>query len=403
MKAFLEENASQCGFCTPGFIISLTAWLCAPGPKDEAQAMRAVDGNLCRCTGYGSIRRAATRLCSEFADLPEDPMERLKVLVEAGVMPGSVLDYAVYCRSPRLAKMPAGVSEGLAPGLQAGAPITIGGGTDYYVRNPHPEADFLPRFSSGDPALKSWGEENEGGSPWLKIGAGFTVSEFFALARLNELYPSLRGIEGEFASTLVRNLATIGGNLANASPVGDLTCLFMGLGARLELKDARGKSRRLGLEEFFLGYKKTALEPGELIAAVLLPARPGLLFSFSKIAKRRNLDIAAVNSTLSFRLEQGRIREPRLAAGGVGPTPLLLPQAAGIVDGAAVGRTDGSLDALLLAELAREAARAAAAEIQPIDDVRGSAEYRRRMMERMVLHHFIELFAEAGLDEELKP
>ncbi|HEY9053217.1 MAG TPA: FAD binding domain-containing protein, partial [Rectinemataceae bacterium] len=328
MRAFLEENASQCGFCSPGFIISLTAWLCAPGQKDIEGALRAVDGNLCRCTGYGSIRRAAARLCSEFADLPQAPLERLEALVEAEAMPRSALDYIGQAHGER-----GSAAAESDPGEERDQPDgtlrrAIGGGTDFYVRNPYPEAGFSPRLVGKESGLKTWSREEGDDGPWLRLGAAMSVSDFFALPPVLELYPALRSIEGEFASTLVRNLATIGGNIANASPVGDLSCLFMGLGARLELGGSGGGTRRIRIEDFFVDYKKTASAPGEIIKAILLPARPGLAFSFSKIAKRRSLDIAAVNSTLAFRIKDGRIREPRLSAGGVGPIPLLLKRSA---------------------------------------------------------------------------
>lgn len=394
MRAFLEENATQCGFCTPGFIIALTAWLCAPGPKEIAGALRAVDGNLCRCTGYSSIRRAAERLVREFSDLPKEGMARLEALVGAGVLPGSVLDYARSAEGRE--------ARGRAAPTTAQAPY-LGGGTDYFVRNPDPGEDFAPIMLSENAALSGFRTvQAPDGSPWLELGAAVTATEFFASPELRAVVPGIEAFEAQFASGLVRNLATIGGNIANASPVGDLSSLLLGLGAFLLLGDpglSLSEARLMPLETFFLGYKRTALRPGEAILAVRLPKRDSLRLSFGKIAKRANLDIAAVNSALSFELAEGRIRSPRLSAGGVAPVPLSLPGPAALMEGFDAGRASPSG----LASLARRVSEAVMAEVKPISDVRGTAEYRRRMAGRLVLHHFLSLFGDEALGKELFP
>ncbi|MCE1196448.1 hypothetical protein LWX53_08130, partial [bacterium] len=160
--------------------------------------------------------------------------------------------------------------------------------------------------------------------------------------------------------------------------------------------------RFVPIEEFFLGYKKMDLKDGEVIRAVLIPAeRPDspLLFSFEKIAKRRRLDIAAVNTALAFRIEGGFARGVRLSAGGVAAVPTLLKRASATLEGE---RVDGK-DPAALARLARKIAETAEAEVKPIGDVRGSAEYRKRMTGRLVLAHFVRLFAADGIAKELFP
>ena len=391
MRAFLEENASQCGFCSPGFIITLTAWLCAPGKKDLAGAMAAVDGNLCRCTGYGSIRRAARRLEREFADLPHRNADRLEALVDAGVLPVSVRAFAAAGPG---ASAPAGA------GRAAGSVTLLGGGTDYFVRNPEPGAGFeplsLPSFGEYRHITRI-GSVREGR---IEVGAAVTVAEFFASPELRSAVPGIEAFESQFASVLVRGLATVGGNLANASPVGDLSCILLALGSGLVLGKpgvAISDGRSLSSADFFLGYKKTALAEGEAILAVNIPLTPGLRFSFAKTAKRGNLDIAAVNSAIAFRLQGGRLKDVRLSAGGVGPVPLSLG-AASLMEG-----FDPAAGPAALADLARRTAAAAAAEVKPINDARGSAAYRSRMTGRLVLHHFLTLFEGSGLAEELYP
>lgn len=420
MRAFLEENATQCGFCTPGFIISLSAWLAAPGAPDLAGAMAAVDGNLCRCTGYGSIRRAAERLAREFADLPEEEGLRLSVLVERGVLPRSVLAF-IESGGREAARGTAAAGVGTKTGrMPITAPrgsVALGGGTDYYVRNPDPGEGFRPsllRLTAGFSGIVPTRTDD---SLWVRIGAASTISDFFASPLVRRAVPGIEAFQSLFASTLIRNLATVGGNIANASPVGDITSMLMGLGAKLEIGAWKGSgpgSRYIAIEDFFAGYKETTLRGGEIVAAILIPdagalqdstaeqagaTRPDLFFSFEKIAKREKLDIAAVNTAISFRVSGGRAQKARISAGGVAAVPLLLAGAAARLEGASVDRKDPRA----LAELARVVASAAEEEVSPIDDVRGSAAYRKRMTGRLVLAHFVRLFGGDGIAKELFP
>lgn len=403
MRAFLEENASQCGFCSPGFVIALTSWLATPGKPDLAGAMTAVDGNLCRCTGYGAIRRAAERLAAEFADLPQEEAARLAALVERGVLPASALQYAAEA-----GRCPKG-SRPLEPRAAAPRPETVlGGGTDFYVRTPDPAGDFQPLLLRSTQGFSDIETVERDSQSWLRTGAAATVSDFFASPLVRRAVPGIEAFEGDFASTLIRNMATLGGNIANASPVGDLTSMLIGLGAVLEVGDlapaspAASGARYVPIEDFFLGYKKIDLREGEVIRAILMEAeRPEapLLFSFEKIAKRKKLDIAAVNTALSFRIEGGFARGVRLSAGGVAAVPALLKSASAALEGARVDRSDP----VALARLARKVADAAEAEVRPIGDVRGSAEYRGRMTGRLVLAHFVRLFGADGIAKELFP
>ena len=431
MGAFLEENASQCGFCSPGFIISLSAWLAESEKLDIQGALKAVDGNLCRCTGYGAIRRAAERLTRDFADLPEDRMARLRVLVERAVLPSSVLDYAASVGTPL-------AEEGnLAGDKLAEARTILGGGTDFYVRNPEPEEGFSPLLLGTSRAYSEIARVDSDGRHWLRLGAALRIADFFASEAVRENIPGIEEFETQFASSLVRNLATLGGNIVNASPVADLSAMLLGLGAWVELGSLSGagrERRRQSLDSFFIGYKKTAMEAGEFVAAILLPAssegsefagsgaydgeqggksltgrfeggigfgaRGGrLFFSFEKAAKRDNLDIAAVNTAMSFRMDDAFARSVRISAGGVAEVPLLLGKAASAMEGS---RIKGA-KAKDLAELCRTVRKLAEEELRPIDDVRGSASYRRSMIGRLVQAHFLRFFARDGIAEELEP
>lgn len=392
MAALLAENGSQCGFCSPGVVVSLTAWLLSSPILDEASAITAVEGNLCRCTGYAAIRRAAASLATQFAGLPREPLARLEALVAAAVVPPSLLAFAkgeLLAASPS----PAGLAaKPLAPGLPR-----LGGGTDYFVRNPDPEPGFSPALLDLDPELS----QIHPGPQGLELGGAVTIQDFFESPLVRSLVPGIEAFEAEFASSLIRSRATLGGNVANASPVGDLTSILLALGAICVVTKASGgpgPSRDLPLSGLYLGYKKLALQEGEYISRFRIapPAKGDLRFSFEKVSKRRRLDIASANTALRLETEgQGPrpvILAARLSAGGMGPTPLVLPKAGALL----VGQVP-------TAELAQRVAAQAVAETSPMSDVRGSAGYRARLLERLVLAHFLRLFPESGLAEELFP
>jgi xanthine dehydrogenase small subunit len=418
-SAFLETNASQCGFCTPGFIIALSSWLCQPGTPDLAGAMIAVDGNLCRCTGYGAIRRAAELLVKECANLPTDRKERLKALVSFGVLPSSVLTFMQ--EQTALAEESAHTQSTMAEELTEQAPEQstlapaqnrrfIGGGTDFYVRNPEPDTSFNPIRLRSFKGLQDIHIRSDGDAFWAEIGAAATIRDFFASSIVREAVPGIEKFEREFASTLIRNLATVGGNIANASPVGDLTAMFMAIGAKLRLGAPQSPvetQRLLPLEDFFLGYKTIDLKPDEAILSVLLPYRTpeqadrensSLHFSFAKVAKRKNLDIAAVNTGLSCIVRDGTIVHARISAGGVAPTPILLPTAAKRMEGVSNIWTESGKS---LATLAFSVAEVAENEVSPISDVRGSGSYRKSMIGRLVIANFMRIFDSYGIAREL--
>lgn len=416
MRAFLEENASQCGFCTPGFIISLTSWLAESQAPDMAGALRAVDGNLCRCTGYAAIRRAAARLVQQFASLPLEQEARLRALVDAQVLPPSVLRYIEESKdfASNEENSPADVTASIV----GGSTSIVGGGTDFYVRNPEPEEGFAPFITRMVPIFSRIRTISEDGTPWLDVGAAVTVSDFFASPEVRGAVPGIERFETMFASTLIRNLATIGGNIVNASPVADITSMLLALRSRLVLSARtlashgeahRDRKRResppqriVPIEDFFLGYKRLDLHPDEVLAEIRIPLdQRGCArhFSFEKASKRRNLDIAAVNTAISFRVSNGRFAEVGVSIGGVAPVPMLCRPAIDALE----DQICETSDAKSLAALARAVASAASDSVTPIGDVRGSAEYRRRMVHQLMLAHFVRLFENSGIAEELFP
>jgi len=169
MEAMLDEGASQCGFCSPGFVLALTGYLVSGARVDPVEAMLAVEGNLCRCTGYGSIRRAAARLAKEFADLPSRLSERLAVLAQRRVLPAGL--------AAKMAVPPAPSGGSGGPGAATG--LVIGGGTDYFVRNPDPDPSLAPSFSDKGTAARTVSERSEGGRKVVLLGAAVNATDFF--------------------------------------------------------------------------------------------------------------------------------------------------------------------------------------------------------------------------------
>jgi len=365
-EALVAENASQCGFCTPGMVMSLTGYLLGGTPPTVTGAVRSLDGNLCRCTGYASVRRAAAAICAAAGGPPAAPPgspAHLDWLIDRRILP------EWFRRVPDLLDaLP--VPDTAASGGD-GPAIAIAGGTDLMAQGAAAggRLRFLSREAGMDGIVLSDGE--------CVLGAAATLTDLLE-SPLPGRIPGLAGALEVVASTQVRNRATVGGNLVNASPIADLAVILLALGAVLTLEED-GARRSLPLASFFLGYKRLDLAPGGLLRTVSLPL-PGAAdrFSFEKVSTRRHLDIAAVNSAALLRIVDGRIVRAAVSAGGVAPVPLLLRRTSALLEGREPG-----------AAAAGEAARAAMGETSPIDDVRGSAEYRRRLLGRLVAAHVL--------------
>jgi len=364
-QALVEEGGVQCGFCSPGMVVALTGYLLNAPQLDASSAVEALDGNLCRCTGYMGIRRAAARLARLFPyGLPERG-QRVARLIELGVLP------QYFATIPgQLAAIP----------RQAVVPldntITVAGGTDLFSHPNRRQHEAPLHFLSED---EGWqGIRIDNGE--CHIGAATTIEAMLESALLAEHLPHWHQHLARIASTPVRDRATVGGNLVNASPIGDLTILLLALDARLLLE--RGATRReLPLEKFFRGYKQLVLEPGELVREIVVPmTETPSRFNFEKVALRDYLDIATVNTALSLQRKGDHLSSVRLAAGGVGAVPMLLPRTAAALEECALDR-----------ERLQQVLAVVMEEVSPIDDVHGSADYKRRLLRRLILAHLLEL------------
>ncbi|MFH2115861.1 MAG: FAD binding domain-containing protein, partial [Spirochaetota bacterium] len=270
---------------------------------------------------------------------------------------------------------------------------------------PDPDEGQSLFFTGSDPKARAIGTREIEGKRFVHLGAGVTATDFFNSPAVQAIAPGIERFERDIASPPIRNRATLAGNIANASPIADMTAILIALDARLELRTANGEGpstvasgdpggkhsvRYMDLPGFFLGYKKIDLKPGEHISAILIPSGP-VLFNFEKVAKRARLDIATVNSAIALTLSpDGTITAARYAAGGIAPVPLRLRE----IEAALTGRKPS-------AALAREIGSLAMGAGTPIGDVRGSSGYRRRLMERFAWAHFIRIWPQLKLEEEL--
>ncbi len=362
-QLIIEENASQCGFCTPGIVLSLTGFALSAEAYSYAAAADALDGNICRCTGYAAIRRAAARLAETLEENIRDREDRIPGLVEQGVLP----DYFLGIPD-RLRKL-----EGSPAGSKRGKEVVVAGGTDLFVQKPEELRESPLFFLSGRRDLDYVREED--GS--LRVGSAVTLEDFRLHPLVNQHLPAMREDVLLHSSTILRNKATLAGNIVNASPIGDITIMLLALEAVLELEGEDGAQRRVALAEFYRGYKDLDLNPGEIIREIVIPVpAPGAFYNFEKVSNRKILDIAAVNSAILLEADGEKISRLLLAAGGVAPVPLLIK---------GLDKFAGKkISPETFAELAEEAMAAVA----PIDDVRGSAEYKRLLLGRLTEAHY---------------
>lgn len=381
-QALVDAHASQCGFCTPGFAMSLFALYqdaATGGPADDEAIQDALAGNLCRCTGYRPILDAARRLrgggADRFARTAGDVAARLAAI-------GRDRGLSYRTAGGRSWHAPRSLAE-LAR-LAASHPDAwlVAGATDVglWVTKQHRRPDAL--IWLGEVAELHEVAEKDG---WLEIGSAAPYRQAFPAIAAR--WPGFGALLGRLGSTQIRNSGTIGGNVANASPIGDSMPALIALGARVVL-NAGGTARELALEDFFLGYRKTALAAGEILERIRVPLAGPTHFATYKVSKRRDQDISAVAAGFALRLDGGIVAEARLAFGGMAAVPARAPNA----ERALVGQP-------WTADAARAAAAALDRDFQPLSDMRASAAYRM-LVARNLLTRF--LFETTGRGESLE-
>ncbi len=357
-QAMVDSAGSQCGYCTPGFVMSLFVGL-HEGALDD----HAIAGNLCRCTGYGPIRQAASQLK---ADAPVDARFSALRMSKRSPLPASnMADFF----------SPTRIEDALA--LKAANPKSawLAGGTDLGVNLSHGQP-VAPVLIALDRIVELQSLDIDADS--VRIGAGLPLTQLES--SLAGLFPALDQMLPWFAGRQVRNRATFGGNLGSASPIGDLLPVLLALDAVIHLQGVDGK-RDVPINEFFVDYRKTARRDDEIILAVTLPRRSDLLTASAKVAKRQTDDISIVAAAFALGLDDaGQVHHVRLAYGGVAAIPVR----AGATEGFLHGRQ-------LNSETLAEAADRLRAEFEPLSDHRAGSDYRRALCASLFLRFVAEL------------
>ena len=298
-KEFNEEGASQCGFCTPGFVNSLTGYVIENSVLNSVDAKNAIAGNICRCTGYASIIRTTENLVEIINKLGINNSGRIESLISLKILP----DYFSTIES-RLKEI--NVNNNVKNSLK------IGGGTDLFVQKPDSLLNKDVSFIK-DLELTQINIVDES----IHLGSGATIEQIKNSKIINDYFPSIFTHLELFASLPIRNSATIGGNIVNASPIGDSTSIFMALDSSLIISSGKSK-REVKLNKFYKGYKTIDLVDDEYVEKLVikLPSKT-TKFNFEKVSKREYLDIASVNTAIKIDSVEGIIKSVHLSAGGV--------------------------------------------------------------------------------------
>ncbi|QXA08247.1 xanthine dehydrogenase small subunit [Acinetobacter pittii] len=371
-QAMIDMHGSQCGFCTPGFIMSLwSMYENEPHSPGKDKISDYISGNLCRCTGYRPILDAAQKAY----DYPRVLLQRQKVidvLKEIKALPAlhlnnygqqffapkSLQDFAALRFRLPQARIVAGSTDvGLwvtKQGRDLGDMLYIG------------QVEELKKIVVTDHALK--------------IGANVSLND--ALIKISDFYPDFQELQRRFASMPIKNAGTLGGNIANGSPIGDSMPALITLGTRLILRVGE-QTREIALEDFYLDYQKTALQLGEFVEAIIIPLREEqtrFKFASYKIAKRFEQDISAVCAAISCELDTHYVaHNVKIAFGGMAATPKRAKYAEAILEGQQ-----------LTAELMIQAQEALSQDYQPLDDGRASSAYRLQVAKNCLQRFYVE-------------
>ena len=361
-NAMVENSGTQCGFCTPGFVMSLTGHSLSEEQSTHEKAIAAISGNICRCTGYKSIEKAAESI-SELLKV-KDISDPVKWLVENSFLPEYFLEIGDKLKQIKNKYESIENSK------------IIGGGTDLMVQKPEEIAETNINLFYQRNDLKEIKEDKDS----IIIGSACNAAEIMKSGIMQKYFPDIQTHFKLISSEPIRNMGTIAGNFVNASPIGDLSIYFLALNANINLKEAKN-TRKIPLKNFFLDYKKLNLNKEEYIESIVIPIpEKEYKFNFEKVSKRTHLDIASVNSAIYVKLNADLIEECSVTAGGVSPIPKYLNKTSEYLVGKKI--TNGTV--LKASKLLQE-------EISPISDVRGTEDYKRLLARQLFFAHFIKL------------
>ncbi len=370
-RAMIDSHASQCGFCTPGFVMSLYTAYRNRADLSLSNANDMLAGNLCRCTGYGPILAAAEKVGEDAASdnqSAEDEEERTQLRALASTEPINInhsdAESFIPATSDQLAALYARHDDA----------VIVAGATDVglWVTKNHrtlPKTIFIQRIDE----LKAIRRDKD----WLTIGAGLSYSDIIEL--LDDLYPDFGELIRRIGAVQVRNAGTIGGNIANGSPIGDMPPALIVLGAKLVLRKG-ARSREIALEDFFIEYGKQDRSPGEFVEAVRIPLdTPRDRLRCYKISKRFDQDISALCGCFNIAVEDGVVQFARIAFGGMAGVPKRAVHVEDALVGAAWAETTIKLAAGKFSQ-----------DYAPLTDMRASAAYRLSVAENLLLKYFTE-------------
>ncbi|MFV0384518.1 xanthine dehydrogenase small subunit [Paracoccus sp. (in: a-proteobacteria)] len=368
-QAMVDHHASQCGFCTPGVVMALYGlWMTDP-QAGAAEVETALQGNLCRCTGYAPIVRAALaaiRAGGQARDMLAT--EREAVAARLRAMRGGRVELS---KDGQRAIIPADEDD-LAAVLEAHPGATlVAGATDVGLWVTKLLRDIAPAVFIGH-LMKD--AQVLGGR--IRLGAGVTYSE--AAPLIAEHIPALHDYWLRIGGWQVRNMGTVSGNIANGSPIGDVSPVLIALGARIVLRNGAAR-REIALQDFFLDYGKQDRRQGEFVEEVIVPTCPDARIAAYKVSKRRDSDITAVAAGFCVTKRDGVIIGARVAFGGMAAIPKRAAQA----EAALLGQP-------FAAESFEVAARAVGQDFQPLSDWRASADYRSAVAANLFRRFWLE-------------
>jgi len=367
-QAMVDLHASQCGFCTPGFVMSLFALGHQKGAVTRNDITTAIAGNLCRCTGYRPIIDAGLKACISLKDkFTADEARAVTALSGIAQDELFVGDDRAFFAAPSSANALAALA------VQFPQARVVSGATDvglWVTKQFKPQTQII--YTGRAKGFAEIGEANG----VLRIGAGATYSA--AIGALANLAGDLGSVVERIGSTQVRNSGTIGGNIANGSPIGDMPPMLIALDAVLTLREGRS-TRQMPLEQYFIDYGKQDRKPGELVWQIDVPKpQGGQHFKAYKISKRFDQDISAVMGAFLFTLHHNRIENVRIAFGGMAATPKRALKA----------------EAALRGKTLAEAMQVKLEDYVPIGDMRASAGYRMETAQALLSKALLELQGE---------
>ncbi len=371
-QSFAENGATQCGFCTPGFIVSLAGFCMSKDEPSQEKAIKSIDGNICRCTGYKSIERAAEKINLLMQE--RNGREPLAFAVANQIIP----EYFLEIKEKLFRLLQVNGENGTLFSKKK----ILGGGTDLYVQQHETMVKENILFLFDKKELNGIASD----AVDCTMGASTTVADIAASDVFQQHFPGLDKYIKLVSSTPIRNMATIAGNFCNASPIGDFSIFFLALDAQISISNGTQK-RNVPLRSFFKSYKVTDKTDDEFIEQIscTLPG-PEDFFNFEKVSKRTHLDIASVNTAINLKIENGLVKKAGLSAGGVGPIPLFLKEASAFLEGKSLD--EGTVNELLTI---------VNTEIAPISDARGTAEYKTLLLQQLVKAHFLKLMPALNL------